>query len=236
MPSFVDQYKTIFLGVVSHKFVLKSSKILNRIFWVTEYLFKDLECKIWSTNTKPFFWKSETKLQTLEKLSPYIGVSYKFAFKTLNTLNRILWPLEYWFRALECKFFRQIKNYVFGRARQTWYSPKTFSYIGVSNLLSDWIFVQGFRMQNLVNEYKTIFLEKRDKASNSRETFSLYWSFLKICFQDSQHPKSNLLAYGILVQVLRMPNLVDEYKSIFLRKRDKLWHSSKSFSLYWRSP
>ena len=105
MPSFVDQYKTIFLGVVSHKFVLKSSKILNRIFWVTEYLFKDLECKIWSTNTKPFFWKSETKLQTLEKLSPYIGVSKKFAFKTLNTLNRIFWPMEYWFKSWECQIW-----------------------------------------------------------------------------------------------------------------------------------
>ena len=89
--------------VVFHKFVLKSPKSLNGIFWMIEYWFKALECKIWSTNTKPFFWKSETKLQTLEKLSLYIGVSDEFAFKTLNTLNRIFWPMEYWFKALECQ-------------------------------------------------------------------------------------------------------------------------------------
>ena len=32
-------------------------------------------------NTKPFFWKSEAKLETLQKLSPYIGVLYKFILK-----------------------------------------------------------------------------------------------------------------------------------------------------------
>ena len=36
-----------------------------------------------------------------------------------------------------------------------------------SNLLSDWILVQGFRMPNLVDEYKTIFLGKWGKAWNS---------------------------------------------------------------------
>ena len=77
-------------------------------------------------------------------------------------------------------------------------------------------------MQNLVNEYKTIFLENQGKASNSRETVSLYWSFLWICFQASQNPKSNLLAYGILVQGLRMPNFFDKYKTVFLGKQGKL--------------
>ena len=88
---------------VSYKFVLKSFKSLNRFFWVIQDWFEALECQVSSTNTKPFFWKSETKLQTLEKLSLYIGVSDEFAFKTLNTLNRIFWPMEYWFKALECQ-------------------------------------------------------------------------------------------------------------------------------------
>ena len=38
--------------------------------------------------------------------------------------------------------------------------------------------VQGFKMQKLDDEYKTIFLEKRGKRWNSSKTFSLYLSFL----------------------------------------------------------
>ena len=37
---------------------------------------------------------------------------------------------------------------------------------------------QGFKMQKLVNEYKTIFLVKRGKRWNSSKTFSLYLTYL----------------------------------------------------------
>ena len=37
---------------------------------------------------------------------------------------------------------------------------------------------QGFKMWKLVDEYKTIFLEKRGKRWNSSKTLSLYLSFL----------------------------------------------------------
>ena len=75
---------------VSYKFVLKSEESLNRIFWATEYSFKSLKCKIWLTNTKPFFLESETNVETLQKPSPYIWVSYKFVLKSEKSLNRIL--------------------------------------------------------------------------------------------------------------------------------------------------
>ena len=66
----IDEYKIIFLGkwskswnspklsfyiCVSYKFVLKSAKSLNPIFWATESWFKDLKQRMWFTNTKPFF-------------------------------------------------------------------------------------------------------------------------------------------------------------------------------------
>ena len=87
---------------VSYRFLLKSAKGLNRIFWVIEYWFKALECQIWSTNTKPLCWKSQAKLETLQKLSPFIAVSYKFVLKLVETLNPwIFWTMEYWFKALE---------------------------------------------------------------------------------------------------------------------------------------
>ena len=37
---------------------------------------------------------------------------------------------------------------------------------------------QGFKMQKIFDEYKTIFLEKPGKSWNSSKTFSLYLSFL----------------------------------------------------------
>ena len=93
---------------------------------------------------------------------------------------------------------------------------------------------QGFRMRRLVDEYETIFLGKQEKPWNSSKIFFLYWSDLSICFEVRQTLKSNLLGHGILVQDFRIPNLVDEYKTIFLGKSDKASNSPKTFSLYWR--
>ena len=64
------------------------------------YWFKALECQICSANIKPFFWESEKNRGTLQKLSPYNGVSYKFVLKSVESLNRIFWVIEYWFKAL----------------------------------------------------------------------------------------------------------------------------------------
>ena len=46
------------------------------------------------------------------------------------------------------------------------------------SILKAWILLQDFRMPNLVDEYKTIFLGNRDKPWNSSKAISLYWSFL----------------------------------------------------------
>ena len=81
--------------------------------------------------------------------------------------------------------------------------------------------IQGFKMQNLVGEYKTIFLKRLDKALKSPKRSSLNLSFLQSCFEVCQKPKVYPLSYGILVEDFKMPNLVDEYKTIFLRKRGK---------------
>ena len=118
---------------VSYKFVLKSVKSLNWLFWAVEYWLYTLECQIWSTNTKPFFSESETNLTTLQKLSPYIGVSYKFVLKSVKSLNWICWGMEYWFKALGRQiwstntklFFRESETNLGTLQRHS-------SYIGVS--------------------------------------------------------------------------------------------------------
>ena len=87
---------------VSYKLVLISVKRLSRLFWAIEYSFQSIECQIWSTDTKPFLWKSKTKPGTLQKLSCNIGVSYTFVLKSVKIPNRIFWVMEHWFKALEC--------------------------------------------------------------------------------------------------------------------------------------
>ena len=47
-----------------------------------------------------------------------------------------------------------------------------------SNLIRLEIMAQGFEMQKLVDEYKTIFLGERGKRWNSSKTFYLYLSFI----------------------------------------------------------
>ena len=111
---------------ISYKLVLKSLKSLNRIFWKIEYWFKALEWQIWSMNTKPFFWESEAKLQTLQKLSLYIAVFYKFVLKSVKDLNRIFWVIEYWFKAVECQIWSTNTNHFSEKARQNFKLCKNF--------------------------------------------------------------------------------------------------------------
>ena len=90
---------------ISYKFVLKSVKSLNWIFWVIEYWFKTLEYQIWSPNTKVFYCKSREKLEALKQLSSYIGASFTFCLKSVKSLNRMFSAIEYWFKALECQIW-----------------------------------------------------------------------------------------------------------------------------------
>ena len=102
----IETFEKVSLYIwVSYKFVLKSGKRLNWIFWATEYWLKALKCKLWLTNTKLFFWESEAHLETLQTLSLYIWVSNKFFLESVKILNRILWATEYWFKALKCQIW-----------------------------------------------------------------------------------------------------------------------------------
>ena len=85
----------------SYKFVWKSVKTLNGIFWSIEYCYKTLESQVWLTNTNLFSWGNKSKLETLKNVSPYIGVSFKFVSKSVNSLNRFFSVIEYWFKAFE---------------------------------------------------------------------------------------------------------------------------------------
>ena len=110
----------------SHKFVVKPVKSLNRIFWAMQYCFRTLECRIWSTNTKPFLWESEGKLETLLKLSLYIGVYYKIVLKFVKTLSRIFWVMEYWLKDWECQIWLTIAQPFFWESEQSLKLSKNF--------------------------------------------------------------------------------------------------------------
>ena len=121
----------LYIGV-SYKFALKSLKSLNRIFWSMEYWFKALESQIWLINTKPFFWESEANLETLQKVSPYIGVSYKFVLTFVKILNRILWVIPYWFKTLDCEIWStNTKSFFLKNDAKLQTLQKLSPYIGV---------------------------------------------------------------------------------------------------------
>ena len=156
-----------------------------------------------------------------------------------------------------------------------------------SNLLSHRLLIQGFIMPNLVDKYKTIFLEKQWQPWNLSKrspylgvsykfalkfvkslsrTFwliqnfwkgkkYLIWStnikpFFLECeknldflfhrrfhfvinfFEFCQKHNSNPRIDWILVQYLKMPNLLDKYKATFLGKQGWLWNFQKSFFSY----
>ena len=84
---------------------MKSINNVNRILWAREYWFKALKCKMWLTNTKPFFSQREGNIEILQKLFPYIWVSYNFLWKSINSINRIFWATEYWLNCLKCQIW-----------------------------------------------------------------------------------------------------------------------------------
>ena len=89
---------------------------------------------------------------------------------------------------------------------------------------------------NFGQQIQNRFSRKARQTLNSAKTFSLYWIFLKFCFEVCQMPRLNLLRHGILVQGFTMSTLVNEYKTISLGKGDKPSNSAKIFSLYWIFP
>ena len=119
-----------FIGV-SHQFVLKSVKSLNRIFLAMEYRFKALECQIWSTNTKSFAWEVDTNLGTVQNLFPYIRVSYKWVLNSAKILNRFLSMIEYWFKDLKCQLCStNTKLFSWGSEKNVGTLQKLSPYIG----------------------------------------------------------------------------------------------------------
>ena len=111
---------------------MKFVKSLNQIFWIIDYWFKALERQICSTNAKPFFWDSETNLWTVQKLSPNLGVSYKFVLKSVKSLNRIFWTMEYWFKALQYQIFStNTRPFFWERNTNLGFLQKPFTYIVV---------------------------------------------------------------------------------------------------------
>ena len=98
-----------------------------------EYWLKVLKCQIWLTNTKPFFWESQANLESLQKVSLYIWVSYKFALKSGKSLYRKFWAREYWFNALKCQTWLMNTKSFFCESKANIETLQNFSpYISVS--------------------------------------------------------------------------------------------------------
>ena len=142
-------------------------------------------------------------------------------------------------------------NHIFGRVRQILKLPQNLSpYIRYSfkfvlevcqkpksTLVRYGILAECFLMPNPFEKCENIFQGKQGKLKNLPPTppptknngfIRVFYKCIKIC----QKHKLNRLSYSILVSGFLMTNLVDELKTIFLKKQGKPCNCSKSFHLY----
>ena len=62
---------------VTFKLDLEVVKNLNRIFWWIDYLYEAIKSQIWPENTKSFFSENEAIIETSQKCSSHVGVTFK---------------------------------------------------------------------------------------------------------------------------------------------------------------
>ena len=91
-----------------------------------------------------------------------------------------------------------------------------------SNIFVDRILVQDWKIQNFINNYKTIFMRNRSKLSNFCGTFLQYWSykFINLFWNVSTGP-NEFSEWLIFVQGSNTSNLIYEYQTVFLGKHAK---------------
>ena len=178
----------LFLSIgVSYKFLLKSIKRLNRIFWAQEDSFKALECQIWSINTKSFFWESEAKLGTILKLSLHIGFIYIFVWKSVKSLNQIFRAIEYCYKTLQCQiwltntnlFSRGNKSKLETHKNQSPYIGVSFKFLSKSvktlnrifSLIESWFQLQNVKFaRRIQNQFP---VKTRQSWNISKKTFRI---------------------------------------------------------------
>ena len=153
------------------------------------------------TNTKPFFWESEANVETLPKRSSYIWVFYKFVLKSVKSVNRILWAMEYCFKVLKCQmwltntkpFFRKSKANVESlhkRCPYIWISYKfVLKSVKMLNQISwateSWF--KALKWQIWLTITKPFFWESEANAETLQKPFPYIWVFYKFVLKSGEH-------------------------------------------------
>ena len=73
------------------------------IAYIESFKWSNIATKLINTKfvrrIKKVFLESEANLKTFKKFLVHNGVSYKFVFKSVKSLTRIFWMIEYWWKA-----------------------------------------------------------------------------------------------------------------------------------------
>ena len=73
------------------------------IAYIESFKWSDIATRLINTKfvrrIKKVFLESEANLKTFKKFLVHNGVSYKFVFKSVKSLTRIFWMIEYWWKA-----------------------------------------------------------------------------------------------------------------------------------------
>ena len=99
--SFVEIYFEVFQKRIS---TLPSYWILVQEF-IMPNLVEEYEIR--------FSGKAKQTLKLSKNVLFILGVSYKFILKSVKSLDRVLWAIEYWFKALLCQIWLTNTNSIF---------------------------------------------------------------------------------------------------------------------------
>ena len=92
-----------------------------------------LQCQIWSTNTKLFFWENNADLESFQKFSSHVGVIYKFVLGSIKILNSMLEVIKFCCKVQKCIIWSTNTNLFFLENEANLESfQKSFPRIGVS--------------------------------------------------------------------------------------------------------
>ena len=210
---------------------------------------KALKCQICLTITKPFLWESEENIESLQKRSPDIWVSYKFVLKSIKILTRISWATEYWLKAFKCQIWLMYTKPFFWETEENVETfQKRFPYIWVSyKLVLKWVKVLNsilwsmeswfkvLKWHILLRNTKPFFLEGDANVEPLQKLSPSIWVFYKFVLKSIKSLNRILWATEYWFRALKCQFNLSNTKPCFLKSEANVESLQKRFSYIWVS-
>ena len=189
------------------------------------------------------FWQSEANVETLQKRSPYIGVSYKFVLKSVKSLNRILWATEYWFRASKSQIWlRNTKPFFWDSEANVETLQNSRPYIWVSYkfvsksvksvnriLRATEYWFKTLKPQIWLTNAKPLFSESKTNVEILQKPFPYIWISYKFLLKSVKRLNQNLWVTESWNMALKCQIWLTNTKPLFWKSKTKVRTLQKRF-------